>query len=225
MDHPSEGSPDALRSRVRDGDADAFGELFDSFASHVYNRAFRLTGDRTAAEDVLSLTFLEAWRNREQILPEGGSLRPWLLGVATNVVRGHYRARWRDQEIFARLELKLDLQDFAEDLSGRMDDVARVPAMHRSLARLRGPERDVLALGSSAKTPTRSSARGARRSRTHPASLPPTAGPDQNRHIVPRPRARHLDRGARHLRPRTQGRHAPRRDRDRGARRGELARR
>ena len=48
-------------------------------------------------------------------------------------------------------------------------------------------------------------------------------GRHQNRHIVPRPRARHLDRGARHLRPRTQGRHAPRRDRDRGARRGELA--
>ncbi len=69
MDHPSEGSPDARRSRVRDGDADAFGELFDSFASHVYNHAFRLIGDRAAAEDVLSLTFLEAWRNREQISP------------------------------------------------------------------------------------------------------------------------------------------------------------
>jgi RNA polymerase sigma factor (sigma-70 family) len=147
MDHPPEGLPDdALRSRVRDGDADAFGELFGSFASHVYSHAFRLTGDRSAAEDVLSLTFLEAWRNREQISPEGGSLRPWLLGVATNVLRGHYRARRRHQEILARLGLQLDVEDFAEDLSGRMDDAARVAAMHRSLARLRGPERDVLAL-------------------------------------------------------------------------------
>jgi RNA polymerase sigma-70 factor (ECF subfamily) len=146
MDHPPEGLPDALRSRVRDGDADAFGELFDSFASHVYSHAFRLTGDWAAAEDVLSLTFLEAWRNREQISPEGGSLRPWLLGVATNVVRGHYRAQRRDQEVLARLGLPRDLPDFAEDLSGRMDDAARVAAMHRSLARLRGPERDVLAL-------------------------------------------------------------------------------
>ncbi len=146
MDHPSEGSPDALRSRVRDGDADAFGELFDSFAPHVYNHAFRLTGDWAAAEDVLSLTFLEAWRNREQISPEGGSLRPWLLGVATNVVRGHYRARRRHKETLARLGLERDVADFAEDVSGRADDAARIAAMHRSLARLRGPERDVLAL-------------------------------------------------------------------------------
>lgn len=146
MDHTAEGSPDALRSRVRDGDADAFGELFDSFASHVYNHAFRLTGDWAAAEDVLSLTFLEAWRNREQISPEGGSLRPWLLGVATNVVRGHYRARRRHKETLARLGLELDVADFAEDVSGRVDDAARIAAMHRSLARLRGPERDVLAL-------------------------------------------------------------------------------
>ncbi len=146
MDHPSEGSPDALRSRVRDGDADAFGELFDSFAPHVYNHAFRLTGDWAAAEDVLSLTFLEAWRNREQISPEGGSLRPWLLGVATNVVRGHYRARRRHRETLARLGLELDVADFAEDVVGRVDDAARIAAMHRSLARLRGPERDVLAL-------------------------------------------------------------------------------
>jgi hypothetical protein len=44
------------------------------------------------------------------------------------------------------MELRLDLPDFADDLSGRMDDAARVAAMHRSLARLRGPERDVLVL-------------------------------------------------------------------------------
>lgn len=146
MAHPSEGSPDTLRTRVRDGDADAFGELFGSYARHVYNHAFRLTGDWAAAEDVLSLTFLEAWRSRERISPEGGSLRPWLLGVATNVVHGHHRARRRHKETLARLGLGLDVADFAEDVSRQVDDAARIAAMHRSLARLRGPERDVLAL-------------------------------------------------------------------------------
>jgi RNA polymerase sigma-70 factor (ECF subfamily) len=146
MDHPHEGLPDALRSRVRDGDAEAFGELFGSFASHVYSHAYRLTGDRAAAEDAVSLTFLQAWRNREHISPEGGSLRPWLLGVATNVVRGHYRARRRQTEILARLGLEPHVADFADDVSGQVDDSARIAAMHRSLARLRGPERDVLAL-------------------------------------------------------------------------------
>lgn len=146
MDHPPDCPPDALRSRVRAGDAGAFEVLFGSFASHVYRHAYRLTGDRAAAEDAVSLTFLEAWRTRERISQEGGSLRPWLLGVATNVVRRHHRASRRDRAALARLGLEVDTADFAEGVIGRVDNAARVAAMHRSLARLRGPERDVLAL-------------------------------------------------------------------------------
>ena len=146
MDQPSEGLPDGLRARVRDGDADAFGELFDSFATHVYNHAFRLTGDWATAEDVMSLTFLEAWRTRERMSPAGGSLRPWLLGVATHVVHGQHRARRRHRESLARLGPTPDQPDFAEDVSGRIDDAARIDALHGSLAKLRAPEREVLAL-------------------------------------------------------------------------------
>jgi hypothetical protein len=31
----------------------------------------------------MSMTFLEAWRCRGAITTDGGSLRPWLLGIAT----------------------------------------------------------------------------------------------------------------------------------------------
>jgi len=68
-----------LRERVRSGDADAFGVVFDACAKSVYNHAFRLTGDWSAAEDVMAATFLEAWRGRGRIAEDGGSLRPWLL--------------------------------------------------------------------------------------------------------------------------------------------------
>lgn len=53
-----------LRVRIRDGDEDAFADLFDRYARSVYNHAFRLTGNWSMAEDVVSLTFLEAWRLR-----------------------------------------------------------------------------------------------------------------------------------------------------------------
>ncbi|MFD5066161.1 RNA polymerase sigma factor, partial [Streptomyces sp. NPDC058394] len=73
-----------MRTRVRSGDPDAYAELFDSYARTLYNHAFRMTGDWAAAEDVMSAAFLEAWRLRGTIDAEGGSLRPWLLGIATN---------------------------------------------------------------------------------------------------------------------------------------------
>ncbi|PIM65979.1 RNA polymerase subunit sigma-70, partial [Streptomyces sp. JV178] len=58
----NQGDRSALRARIRDGDAEAFGEVFDAYARSVYNHAFRLTGDWSTAEDIVSLTFLEAWR-------------------------------------------------------------------------------------------------------------------------------------------------------------------
>jgi DNA-directed RNA polymerase specialized sigma24 family protein len=82
-----------LRSGVLAWDADAFGEVFDVCARSVYNHAFRLTGDWSAAEDVMAMTFLEAWRCRAKLVPDGGSLRPWLLGIATNLARDQPRPR------------------------------------------------------------------------------------------------------------------------------------
>jgi RNA polymerase sigma-70 factor, ECF subfamily len=82
----------SLRARVRVGDPAAFGMLFDEHSRAVYNLAFRLTGNWSIAEEAVSLTFLEAWRLRASVEPEGGSLRPWLFGIAINVNRNMSRA-------------------------------------------------------------------------------------------------------------------------------------
>ena len=44
----------SMRGRVHAGDPDVFRELFDEHARSVYNHAFRLTGNWSAAEDVVS---------------------------------------------------------------------------------------------------------------------------------------------------------------------------
>ncbi|WP_314615108.1 RNA polymerase sigma factor [Streptomyces stackebrandtii] len=136
----------SVRARIRAGDSDAFGSLFDDYARAVHNHAFRLTGDWSAAEDVLSLTFLEAWRLRASVDPDGGSLRPWLLGIATNVVRNTRRAARRHEAAMNRLPREEVFPDFSDDLVGRIDDAERVAALRTALSRLRRPEREVVAL-------------------------------------------------------------------------------
>ncbi|CAL9521563.1 RNA polymerase sigma factor [Streptomyces sp. enrichment culture] len=135
-----------LRQRVRAGDHDAFGDLFDAYARSVYNHAFRLTGEWATAEDVVSLTFLDAWRLRERLDEEGGSLRPWLLGIATNVTRNTRRAARRHAAAMARLPREEPVRDFADEIAGRLDDAAQLDLVRTALARLRRPEREVLAL-------------------------------------------------------------------------------
>jgi RNA polymerase sigma-70 factor (ECF subfamily) len=139
-----------MRTRVRNGDPDAFAELFDECARAVYNHAFRLTADWSLAEDVMSTTFMEAWRRRAAVEAEGGSLRPWLLGIATNVARSHHRSnrRYRNAASAAAAAHAAEerVEDHAEETAGRLDDRRRINATLAALSLLKRPEREVLTL-------------------------------------------------------------------------------
>jgi RNA polymerase sigma-70 factor (ECF subfamily) len=135
-----------LRTLVRDGDKNAFGLLFEQHARAVYNYAFRLTSNWSIAEEVVSLTFLEAWRLRSTIRPAGGSLLPWLLGIALNVSRNVSRSARRQQAAMTRLQQRAGLPDFADELVSRLDDAARLDTVRAALSHLRSDERDVIAL-------------------------------------------------------------------------------
>ncbi|GHJ93888.1 siderophore-interacting protein [Streptomyces sp. NE5-10] len=139
-----------LRARIRDGDQPAFAALFDSYARSVYNHAFRLTGDWSVAEDVMAATFMEAWRLRAKADPEGGSLRPWLLGIATNVARNHCRSNRRYRAAAAAYAeagpAGASVPDHASEVAGRIDDRRRIAATLRALGALRRTEREVLVL-------------------------------------------------------------------------------
>jgi RNA polymerase sigma-70 factor (ECF subfamily) len=135
-----------MRCRIRASDPDAFGALFDEHATAVYNHAYRLTGNWSTAEDVVSLTFLEAWRLRAKIQPVGDSLKPWLLGIATNCARNVQRSRRRYEAALGRLAPPEVVPDFAQELAGRLDDAWTLEVVKTAMAALRQAEREVLAL-------------------------------------------------------------------------------
>ncbi|MBY8882587.1 RNA polymerase sigma factor [Actinacidiphila acidipaludis] len=142
----SHGVDCSLHARIRAGDPEAFREIFLSHAQMVYRHALRITGDWALAEDVVSLTFLEAWRLRGRLRDEGDSPRPWLMGIATNVLRNTVRARRRHERAMARLPARQTVPDFADELIGRIGDAEQLFAAQAGLARLRQCERDVFTL-------------------------------------------------------------------------------
>lgn len=136
-----------MRTRVRAGDPSAFAELFDTYARAVYNHAFRLAADWSTAEDVMAATFMEAWRLRDKVDPEGGSLRPWLLGIATNTARNQFRSNRRYRAAAeAAAAAELSVPDHAEEVADRLDGRQRLATALTALAALRRPEREVIAL-------------------------------------------------------------------------------
>jgi RNA polymerase sigma factor (sigma-70 family) len=137
---------DHLRARIRAGDPEAFAELYEEYARTVYNYAYRLTGNWSTAEEVMGDTFLDAWRAREQVEADRGTLKPWLLGIATNKARNANRGTGRRLAFLARRPAPEPVADFADEAVGRIDDARRLAAVRRAMGGLRRTEREVLAL-------------------------------------------------------------------------------
>lgn len=136
----------SIHTRIRDGDPDAFRHLFRSHAQLVHRYAIRATGDWATAEDVVSLTFLEAWRLRARLPEEPDGAKAWLMGIAVNVQRNTNRAARRHEKALARMPAKEVVPDIAGEVVGRMADAEQLTAAKNALGKLRRPEREVVTL-------------------------------------------------------------------------------
>jgi RNA polymerase sigma-70 factor (ECF subfamily) len=86
----------ALMARVQSGDRHAFGDLVSRYEGTVVNYLTRLTRDRGRAEELAQEAFLRLYE-RASGYQERGQLLPYLLRIATNLLRSEERRnrRWR----------------------------------------------------------------------------------------------------------------------------------
>jgi RNA polymerase sigma-70 factor (ECF subfamily) len=87
--------------RLARGDLGALDGLYERYGAMAFSIAYRITGDRTAAEDVVQEAFLGAWRNAARYAGARGSVRTWLLSIV------HHRAI----DAVRRRRLTLELPD------------------------------------------------------------------------------------------------------------------
>lgn len=92
-----------LWSRSLKGDGEAFRVLYARHRDRVFRHAYRLSGDRHDAEDIMATTFLELWRCRARVRIVEGSVLPWLLVTTTNTARNSGRAALRYRRLLDSL--------------------------------------------------------------------------------------------------------------------------
>jgi RNA polymerase sigma-70 factor, ECF subfamily len=73
-----------LMSLAGDGDAGAFAALYDRHSRASYSLAYRMMGERQAAEDLVQEAFLGVWRATGSYRAERGSVRTWILSIVHN---------------------------------------------------------------------------------------------------------------------------------------------
>ena len=86
-----------LWSRMRSGDRDAWGDLFERHSGRVYRFCVRFLGNPEEAEEALSETFLEVWRARRSFVVADDSALPILLAIARRVGQKRLRSLQRQQ--------------------------------------------------------------------------------------------------------------------------------
>ncbi|MBN8868340.1 MAG: sigma-70 family RNA polymerase sigma factor [Solirubrobacterales bacterium] len=81
--HPSDPDEDLL-VRVAGRDREAFETFYDRYERRAFSLAYRVTGDRSRAEDVVQEAFFSIWKNAGRYDPARGSAGAWALGIVRN---------------------------------------------------------------------------------------------------------------------------------------------
>jgi RNA polymerase sigma-70 factor (TIGR02952 family) len=109
-----------LVHRAQEGDAEAFGELYDHYVTMVHRYVYHRVGDRALAEDVTSETFVRALRRIDSLSFQGRDVGAWLVTIARNIIRDHVKSsRYRLEVATA------DMRDADQATDGPEDAVVQ----------------------------------------------------------------------------------------------------
>ncbi len=142
---PPEATDEALLDAIVARDDRAIAALYDRYGGLAFALAYRILGDRGAAEDVVQDAFLSVWRRAGSFQTGRGSVRTWLLSIA------HHRAidRLRGTAGRARQDAPLDEVDrvvSAEDPWREVSTTIQRDVLKSGLATLPEAQRETIEL-------------------------------------------------------------------------------
>ena len=122
-----------------------FAVLFDRHAPHIHRYLARRTG-RQVADDLVAETFLTAFAKRDRYDLGYSDARPWLYGIATNLVGQHRRDEARQYRIRQHAAAEPEVPDHADRVAAGVTAQATRALLDAALAALPAGDRDVLLL-------------------------------------------------------------------------------
>src|SRR3954453_21773332 len=113
-------------------DPEAFEVFYDRHGGAAFSLAYRIVGERAAAEDVVQEAFISIWRSGARYDRSRGSVRGWTLGVVRNRAIDLLRSR-------AGRAARLDHDDDSALELRPAEELTEIEALRRETAReLRG---------------------------------------------------------------------------------------
>ena len=107
-----------LMPLVNNGESKAFAALYDRHSQAAYCLAYRMMGEKQAAEDLAQEAFIKVWRRAGSYRAQKGSVRTWILSIVHNrgidQLRSHASRRRTQEKIEASAASSQPSEAFAE---------------------------------------------------------------------------------------------------------------
>jgi RNA polymerase sigma-70 factor (ECF subfamily) len=130
-------STDAELIRYSEADPEQFTAIFDRHFDTVYGYVYRRFGSEMA-EEIAAEVLTRAFELRARYDSSYSDARPWLLGIASNLMRGHWRSERRRLKAYARLGV--------ENTADTSSDPVDREGVFEALKGLRADDREALLL-------------------------------------------------------------------------------
>ncbi|WP_372668448.1 RNA polymerase sigma factor [Amycolatopsis kentuckyensis] len=143
MSSPGAAGAEIIAASVRH--PERFAAVFDRHAAHIHRYLARRLGGQLA-DDVLGETFLAAFTGRGRYDPDFPDARPWLYGIATNLVGKRRREEAREYRLRAALGPPAAQEGHADRVAARVSAQAMNDRLAAALNGLARGDRDVLLL-------------------------------------------------------------------------------
>ncbi len=117
-DDPERDRVNALVTLAQQGDAEAFGLVYDRYVDQIYRYLYYRVGSHALAEDLTSETFLRGLRRIDSFTYTGKDIGAWFTTIARNLVTDHVKS--------SRFKLEVstaDMLDADQSRPGGGDDV------------------------------------------------------------------------------------------------------
>ena len=128
------------------GDGRAFEAIMRHYEPYVLGLLWRMTGDRSKAEDLCQETFLKMLRGLQQFKGDC-ALKTWIFRVAHNVAADYFRgSKHEPEQLEEKGEAVLGTAKQASDPHGEVERDQVREAIEQAMGQLSGEQREVLHL-------------------------------------------------------------------------------
>jgi RNA polymerase sigma-70 factor (ECF subfamily) len=140
----------ALAEALSEGDDAALAEVYDRYHAAVHAVAYRVTFDRSHAEDVVQDVFVSLWKNPGAYRPDRGSIGTWLMAAAHNkavdVVRHEESLRRRRELVADRAEQLVREEEGGDPVEDMAAERWQAERIRQALAALPEAQRRAIVL-------------------------------------------------------------------------------